>query len=168
MEARKGTNSQKDISYDINPWHSWSHLNRIKDLLRSYILLHNSLFITKNSPVFNFATRFQYGGGNWSAILFSQDYGSEGSANREFVDSNSKHIYNLRRNRLFTFRAADMDIAEGFYTYYQRVVNDRIISNKIVMLLEIIILVLSEVILVPIVIYVIKTNNRAHSLFEYI
>ena len=65
-------------------------------------------------------------------------------------------------------RDAGFSIAEVFYKYYYGMVNDIIINYRIVMILAIVFLVISQLILIPIVFQVIKTNNRVLSLFGFI
>lgn len=87
-------------------------------------------------------------------LLFFKDYGDPSttpSSNTGYVESNAKNIYYIRKNGLFTLRSAAFSIAEVFYHYYYGMVNDIVINYRIVMIIAIVFLVISQLILIPIV-----------------
>ncbi|EAR83935.1 PAS domain S-box protein (macronuclear) [Tetrahymena thermophila SB210] len=88
--------------------------------------------------------------------------------NPGYQESTSKNIYYLRQNGLFVLKDAAYTIAQNFYNFYYNMVDGYVTNYRVVMIIAIIFLVISQLILIPIVFNVIKTNNRVLSLFGYI
>ena len=83
-------------------------------------------------------------------------------------ETSVKNFYFLKKNGMGPLRAGSEAEAENFYNYYIRKTETYNTIFLIIMIVGIVILVISEMILIPIVFSVHKTNNRVLSLFGYI
>ena len=83
-------------------------------------------------------------------------------------DTSVKNFYFVKKNGMGPLRAGSEAEADNFYNYYIRKTKTYNTIFLIIMIVGIVILVISEMILIPIVFSVHKTNNRVLSLFGYI
>jgi len=83
-------------------------------------------------------------------------------------DTNVKNFIFVQKNGLGPLRDGSEKEAEIFYKYYVDKTGDYNVIFVVIMVVGIVVLVISELILIPIVFSVHKTNNRVLSLFGYI
>lgn len=84
------------------------------------------------------------------------------------LDSTSKNFFFVRRNGLGPLRIGSESTAEEFYSYYVDLTTSYETKFKIILILGLVILFISQMILIPIVFSVHRTNNKVLSLFGYI
>jgi len=84
------------------------------------------------------------------------------------IDSTRKNFFFVRRNGLGPLRAGSEEAAEQFYDYYIDKAKHYDRAFQAIMISGIVLLFVSELILIPIVFSVHRTNNRVLSLFGYI
>lgn len=84
------------------------------------------------------------------------------------TNTNVKNFYFVWKNGLGPLRDGSEKEAEIFYNYYIDKTKDYNTTFVVIMVVGIVVLVISELILIPIVFSVHKTNNRVLSLFGYI
>jgi len=84
------------------------------------------------------------------------------------TNTNYKNFYFVVKNGLGPLRDGSEKEAEIFYNYYVGKTSDYNVVFVVIMVVGIVVLVISELILIPIVFSVHKTNNRVLSLFGYI
>jgi PAS domain S-box-containing protein len=84
------------------------------------------------------------------------------------TDTNVKNFYFVKKNGLGPLRDGSEKEAEIFYNYYINKTKDYNTVFVVIMVVGIVVLIISELILIPIVFSVHKTNNRVLSLFGYI
>ena len=85
-----------------------------------------------------------------------------------YTDTAVKQFYSVVKNGLGPLRDGSEQEAQIFYNYYINKTNKYNTIFLVIMIVGIVILVISELILIPIVFSVHKTNNRVLSLFGYI
>jgi hypothetical protein len=84
------------------------------------------------------------------------------------LDSTVKNFFFVKRNGLGPLRKGSEDTAQQFFSYYSDLTSNYQNRFKIIMIVGLIILVLSQFILIPIVFEVHRTNNKVLSFFGYI
>lgn len=82
--------------------------------------------------------------------------------------SDNKNFYFVRKNGLGPLRDGSEKEAEIFYNYYVDKTDNYNTLFLVIMIVGIIVLIISDIILIPIVFSVHKTNNRVLSLFGFI
>lgn len=152
MESRESSSaSQKTYSivFQLQNGQTKNYDNIFTDAMFQYITAASSL---TNSSLTSF-------------MLNNTNTSADGSS---FVESTKKNFFFVRQNGLFVLRKGSENIAKDFYNFYYDLTNDFQGTFMLIMILAIIVLFLSQLVLIPIVFSVHKTNTRVLSLFGII
>lgn len=84
------------------------------------------------------------------------------------TDSTPKNFFFVRRNGLGPLREGSQAEALNFYNFYLKTADDYNTKFKIIMIVAILVIALSDMVLIPIVFSVHKTNDRVLAFFGYI
>eukprot|EP01017_Pseudomicrothorax_dubius_P031785 TRINITY_DN4093_c0_g1_i1.p1 TRINITY_DN4093_c0_g1~~TRINITY_DN4093_c0_g1_i1.p1 ORF type:complete len:786 (+),score=179.07 TRINITY_DN4093_c0_g1_i1:207-2564(+) len=84
------------------------------------------------------------------------------------VEADNKNFYFVETNGLQDIRAGSEQISQDFYQFYIGSISDLLLQFEIFLIAEVAFIIFSQMILIPIVLSVHKTNNKVLSLFGYI
>ncbi|KAL4459259.1 hypothetical protein ABPG73_001296 [Tetrahymena malaccensis] len=118
---------------------------------------------TFSTAIFQFIT-----GGSALKNSTLEDFIPQPLSTGSYVKSTQIYFYFVRENGLAIFRDSAFSQVNTYYNFYQDLVKKYNTTFLIIMIVALLILVITQIILIPIVFSVIKTNNKVLSLFGYI
>ncbi|EAR83936.2 PAS domain S-box protein (macronuclear) [Tetrahymena thermophila SB210] len=118
---------------------------------------------TFSTAIFQFIT-----GGSALKNSTLEDFIPQPLSSGSYVKSTQIYFYFVRENGIAIFRDSAFGQVTTYYNFYQDLIQKYSTTFLIIMIVALLILVITQVILIPIVFSVIKTNNKVLSLFGYI